>query len=44
MNNELERTWKETVVARFKILTHHLPGGTKETHRKPQLSSSAAGD
>jgi hypothetical protein len=34
MNNELERVWKEVVVAKFKILFQHLPGGTEENHEK----------
>jgi hypothetical protein len=28
VNNELERIWKEVVVAQFKVLSLHLPGGT----------------
>jgi hypothetical protein len=36
MNNELERMWKEKVMACFEILSWHLPGGTEETHEKPQ--------
>jgi hypothetical protein len=31
MNNELERVWKETVIAVFKVLFRHLPGGTEES-------------
>jgi hypothetical protein len=34
MCNELEMIWKETVVAHFKILSWHLPGGTDENHKK----------
>jgi hypothetical protein len=30
MNDELERIWKEAVVAWFKLLSLHLPGGTEE--------------
>jgi hypothetical protein len=30
INDELERIWKEAVVASFKALSWHLPGCTKE--------------
>jgi hypothetical protein len=36
MNNELERMWKEVVVASFKVLAWHLHEGTEENHEKPQ--------
>jgi hypothetical protein len=36
MNNELEKMWKEVVMAYFKILSEHLPEGTEENHVKPQ--------
>jgi hypothetical protein len=36
MNNELERIWKEAVIACFKVLSMHLPGGTERKHKKPQ--------
>jgi hypothetical protein len=29
-DNELERMWKEAVVAFLKVLSRHLPGGTEE--------------
>jgi hypothetical protein len=32
MNNILESTWKETVVAYFKVLFQNLPGGTEKIH------------
>jgi hypothetical protein len=35
VNNELRRTWKEVVVAYFKVLSWNLPGGTEENHEKP---------
>jgi hypothetical protein len=35
VNGELERMWKEEVVAYFKILAHNMTGGT----RKPQILS-----
>jgi hypothetical protein len=34
INNELERMWKEAIVAKFKVLSRHLPGGTEENHKK----------
>jgi hypothetical protein len=34
VNKELERMWKEAVVAQFKVLTRHLPGRTEEKTRK----------
>jgi hypothetical protein len=36
MNDELERTGKEVVVAWFKALFQHLSGRTEENHEKPQ--------
>jgi hypothetical protein len=30
MNDELEMVWKEAVVAYFKVLSRHFPGGTDE--------------
>jgi hypothetical protein len=27
VNNELERIWKEVAVAKFEVLSQHLPGG-----------------
>jgi hypothetical protein len=36
MNGELERLWKEAVMAYFKILFWDLPAGTEENHKKPQ--------
>jgi hypothetical protein len=35
-NYGLERKWKEVVVAQFKILTRHLPGGTEENFENLQ--------
>jgi hypothetical protein len=34
VNDELERMWKEVVVACFKVLPQHLPEGTEENHSK----------
>jgi hypothetical protein len=34
--DELERMWMEAVMALFKVLFLHLPGGTEENHKKPQ--------
>jgi hypothetical protein len=36
MNNELESTWKEAVLAYFKVLCQYLPGESKENHEKSQ--------
>jgi hypothetical protein len=36
MNVELERMWKEAVLALFKALSLHLPGGTEESHGNSQ--------
>jgi hypothetical protein len=41
-NNELERIWKEAVVALFKVLSQALPGGTKENHRNLRIVSVPA--
>jgi hypothetical protein len=35
LNNELERMWKEATVARFKISSLHLTGGTERNYDKP---------
>jgi hypothetical protein len=39
MNCELERIWKEAVVASFKVQSRHLPGGTEENHENPNRVS-----
>jgi hypothetical protein len=31
-NDKLERMWKESVAAYFKILSHYSPGGTEVNH------------
>jgi hypothetical protein len=31
MGYELETIWKEVVMAQFKVLSWHLPGGTEKT-------------
>jgi hypothetical protein len=36
VSNELERMWKEAVLAEFKAIFRYLPGGTEENHEKPQ--------
>jgi hypothetical protein len=36
VNDELQRMWKETVVASFKVQFRHFPGGTDENHEKSQ--------
>jgi hypothetical protein len=40
MNDESERTWKEAVMAKFKTLPHHLPGGTEKPIRIAVLQAS----
>jgi hypothetical protein len=37
VNDELEKMWKEAVVA-FKLLSRHLSEGTDEYHETPQDS------
>jgi hypothetical protein len=32
MNDELSRMWKEATVAYFKMLSQHLPAGTKKNY------------
>jgi hypothetical protein len=32
VDNEIERMWKEAVVACFKVISQYLPGGTEENH------------
>jgi hypothetical protein len=34
MNDDIVRIWKEAVVAYFKVLSRHLPGGTDENHEE----------
>jgi hypothetical protein len=34
---ELANMWKEEVAALFKALSRHVPQGTEEKHKKPQL-------
>jgi hypothetical protein len=31
---ELERIWKEAVVAKFMVVSRHLPEGTEENHEQ----------
>jgi hypothetical protein len=35
-NNELERLWKEVVVAEFEVISQKLPGESEETHKNTQ--------
>jgi hypothetical protein len=35
VNDELERTWKEPVVAYLNVLFCHSPGETEENHEVP---------
>jgi hypothetical protein len=32
--DEMERFWKEAIMAESKVLSQHLPEGTKEIHEK----------
>jgi hypothetical protein len=41
MNNESKRMWKEAVLALFKELSQHLPGGTEENHKKLSQDSQS---
>jgi hypothetical protein len=36
LSDELEKMWKEAVLAYFKILSLNLPGGTEENHGTTQ--------
>jgi hypothetical protein len=36
VNNELEKKWKEAVVAKFGVLFYHLSGETDDNHEYPQ--------
>jgi hypothetical protein len=33
VNNGVERMWKETVVAEFKVLSWNFPGGSGKNHK-----------
>jgi len=35
VSDELERIWKEAVVAHIKVLSQHLSGRSRENHEKP---------
>jgi hypothetical protein len=37
VNDELERMWKEAIMACFKVLSQHLCGEIDESHKKSQL-------
>jgi hypothetical protein len=43
VNDELEKIWKEAVMAYFKVLSWHSPGGTEENHDKPQSEQPDSG-
>jgi hypothetical protein len=32
---ELQRMWREAVVALFKVISQNFPGGTEESHENP---------
>jgi hypothetical protein len=40
VNYKLEWMWKEAVLAQFKVLLRHLPGGTEENHKKPSQDNT----
>jgi hypothetical protein len=42
VNYELERIWKEAVVAYFKVLSGYFPGGTEETTKSLSQDSRSA--
>jgi hypothetical protein len=42
VNGELKRTWKEVVVAYFRVLLP-FPGGTKENHKKLSQDNLSVG-
>jgi hypothetical protein len=42
VNDELERMWKEAVVAYFKVLLQHSIGGTEENHDKLRIAGLRA--
>lgn len=42
--DELQRMWKEVVVAKFKALSKHLPRGTEEYYSNPQDSQCVSCD
>jgi hypothetical protein len=44
MNDELGRIWKEVIMAKVKVLSQHLHGGTEENHEKPQYSPFSGQD
>jgi hypothetical protein len=43
VNKELERIWNEAIVAYFKVLSRHLPGGTEENHGNLSQDSRSPG-
>jgi hypothetical protein len=43
VSNELERMWKEAVMASFKVLSRHFPGGTAETTKNLSQDSWSLG-
>jgi hypothetical protein len=42
VNDKPGRTWKETVVAYFKIMSWHTPGGTEGKYSKHFLGEPCA--
>lgn len=37
-NKEVERRWKQAIVAYFKVLPSHLPRGKEENYKNPHVS------
>jgi len=37
VNGDFEQVWKDSVVAYFKILSQHLPGGTEKNKTKTRV-------
>jgi hypothetical protein len=37
ISNDMEKMWNEEIMAQFKLLSWHLPGQTKESHKDSQL-------
>jgi hypothetical protein len=37
VNDELDRTWEEAIVAHLNVLSQHLPGRTDKKHYKLRL-------
>jgi hypothetical protein len=38
VNNELERIWKDAIIAKFEVISWRLPGGAVESYKKRELT------